>query len=98
MYEFFIKETKSLQDVNLRFFKQESKMWNQIVSHPNYDDSWKPYSVIPSLDLKPIGLKTLVVGGWFDSEDFWGAVKTYSSYAKIDPGNTTLGSFAVIFP
>jgi uncharacterized protein len=90
MYEFFLQDTNSLEDVNRRFFRGSKQMWNHIVENPDYNDAWTPYSAIPALQLKPNGLKTLVVGGWFDSEDFWGTLKTYEIYSKIDHQNTAL--------
>lgn len=90
MYEFFLKETRSLGEVNKRYFHGLKPIWNLIVENPDKTQAWAAYSAIPALSLKPLGIKTLVVGGWFDSEDLAGALKTYQVYSSLDPSNTTL--------
>ncbi|PYS44698.1 MAG: hypothetical protein DMF71_02570 [Acidobacteria bacterium] len=44
--------------------------WNAFVSHPNYDDYWKARG--SGNYLKPTTVATLVVGGWWDQEDYYG--------------------------
>src|SRR3954466_5087469 len=48
---------------------------SQLVAHPNYDDFWKKQSSAPYL--KHASVPTLHVAGWYDQEDFYGALKTY---------------------
>ncbi len=56
--------------------------WNAFVTHPNYDDFWRDRSVAFYLNRTPV--PTLVVGGWWDQEDFFGALKTYETLEKDD--------------
>ncbi len=56
--------------------------WNSFVSHPNYDDYWKARGA--GNYLKPTTVATLVVGGWWDQEDYYGALATYDALEKFD--------------
>jgi putative CocE/NonD family hydrolase len=78
-YEFF-KALGPLSNVNKHHFKGERPFWNEIIEHPNYDDYWQARSVLPHLNnTKPA---TLVVGGWFDTEDLYGPLNTYQAMSK----------------
>src|SRR5215475_4100886 len=59
--------------------------WNAFVAHPNYDDYWKVRGA--GNYLKPTHVATLVVGGWWDQEDFYGALATYAALEKFDKSN-----------
>ena len=55
------------------------------MDHPNYDDFWKARTPLPHLkDIKPA---VLTVGGWFDAEDLYGPLNTYSSIERMSPKN-----------
>ena len=56
--------------------------WNAFVTHPNYDDYWKARG--SGNYLKQTSVPTLVVGGWWDQEDYYGALKTYEALEKHD--------------
>jgi len=56
--------------------------WNAFVSHPNYDSYWKARG--SGNYLKPTTVATLVVGGWWDQEDYYGALATYNTLEKFD--------------
>jgi uncharacterized protein len=56
--------------------------WNAFVAHPNYDDYWKARAAQSYLKQTPVA--TLVVGGWWDQEDFYGALATYAALEKHD--------------
>jgi uncharacterized protein len=67
--------------------------WNSFVAHPNYDDYWKARG--SGNYLKATHVATLVVGGWWDQEDFYGALATYSTLEKFDNANH---NFVVLGP
>lgn len=67
--------------------------WNAFVAHPNYDDYWKARG--SGNYLKPTHVATLVVGGWWDQEDFYGALATYAALEKFDKSNH---NFVVLGP
>ncbi len=59
--------------------------WNAFVAHPNYDDYWKARG--SGNYLGPTHVATLIVGGWWDQEDFYGALATYQTLEKFDKTN-----------
>jgi len=56
--------------------------WNAFVAHPSYDAFWQARAV-PNY-LKQATVPTLVVGGWWDQEDLYGALTTYQTLEKHD--------------
>lgn len=81
-YAFFL-ELGPLQNVDRKYFKGEIAFWNDIVAHPNYDEFWQRRNILPHL--RNVRAATLVVGGWFDTEDLYGPLKTYASIEKHNP-------------
>lgn len=67
--------------------------WNSFVAHPNYDDYWKARAA--ERYLKQTSVPTLVVGGWWDQEDFYGALATYEALEKHDKNSR---NFVVLGP
>jgi hypothetical protein len=67
--------------------------WNAFVAHPSYDDYWKARGA--GNYLKPTPVATLVVGGWWDQEDYYGALQTYQALEKFD---RTSHNFIVLGP
>lgn len=59
--------------------------WHAFVTHPTYDEYWKARG--SGNYLKPTHVATLVVGGWWDQEDYYGALKTYETLEKFDQKN-----------
>ncbi|HYX27059.1 MAG TPA: CocE/NonD family hydrolase, partial [Pyrinomonadaceae bacterium] len=59
--------------------------WNAFVAHPSYDDYWRARGAANYL--KPTHVATLVVGGWWDQEDYYGALATYHALEKFDKAN-----------
>ena len=75
-YQFF-KNLGPLSNVNDKYFHGERPFWNEVIQHPNYDDYWKSRDVLQHLSkTKPA---TLVVGGWYDTEDLYGPLYTYQT-------------------
>ena len=67
--------------------------WDAFVAHPNYDDYWKARAA--QRYLKQTTVPTLVVGGWWDQEDFYGALATYKAFEKHDQDSK---NFVVLGP
>ena len=98
-YSFFnnlgpIKNTQSE-----KYFNNKSYIWNEYLKHDTYDEYWKSRNI--RTHLKNITIPTLVVGGWFDAEDLFGSLHTYSAIengsaknnCKIVMGPWTHGSW-----
>jgi putative CocE/NonD family hydrolase len=60
------------------------KFWDEMMQHPNYDQYWKERNILPNL--KNIKCATMTVGGWYDNEDLYGALKTYQHIERQNPG------------
>jgi hypothetical protein len=52
--------------------------------HPNYDQFWKERNIL--LNLKNVRAAVMTVGGWYDNEDLYGALGTYESIERQNPG------------
>lgn len=59
--------------------------WNAFVAHPNYDDHWKARGAGNYLKSTPVA--TLVVGGYWDQEDYYGTLACYVALEKFDKTN-----------
>lgn len=57
--------------------------WNQIASHPNYDEFWQARSILPHLE--GIDHAVMTVGGWFDAEDLFGPLNIYKKVEADNP-------------
>lgn len=60
------------------------KFWDQMMLHPSYDQFWKERNILPNL--KNIQAAVMTVGGWYDDEDLFGALATYQSIERQNPG------------
>ncbi|MGQ0541077.1 MAG: CocE/NonD family hydrolase [Blastocatellia bacterium] len=58
--------------------------WDEMMEHPNYDSYWKERNILPKL--KNIKCATMTVGGWYDNEDLYGALRTYEHIEQQNPG------------
>ncbi|SFQ05049.1 CocE/NonD family hydrolase [Hymenobacter arizonensis] len=85
-YKFFL-ELGPLKNANgTKYFNNRGRIWNEYLEHENYDVYWQTRNIRPALTgVKPA---VLVVGGWFDAEDLFGALNTYKAIEKQNPGAT----------
>ncbi|MFO0971983.1 MAG: CocE/NonD family hydrolase [Phycisphaerae bacterium] len=82
-YDFFLK-LGALRNVNPRHFHDEIAFWNEMQQHGDYDDFWQSRNILPHL--RNVHAAVMTVGGWFDAEDLSGALKTYASIERNNPG------------
>ncbi|CAN5572624.1 CocE/NonD family hydrolase [soil metagenome] len=77
----------NLKTVSALTAKLENKLptYNAFVAHPAYDDYWKARAA--DRYLKETNVPTLVVGGWWDQEDMYGALATYKALERFDKQN-----------
>lgn len=86
-YSFFLK-AGALKNLNTRFLKGESILWNDMMTNADYNDYWQDRAYLSHIrEIKP---QVLVVGGWFDQEDLYGPLKTYAALRKIAPDRVKL--------
>jgi len=78
-YDFY-RKLGPLSNVNKEYFKGERPFWTELTQHPNYDEYWQSRNILPHLNkTKPA---TLVVGGWYDTEDLYGPLATYKAMSN----------------
>jgi hypothetical protein len=82
-YQFFL-DLGPLSNVNAKHFKGDISFWNDLVAHPNYDAFWQSRNILPHL--RNIKAAVLTVGGWYDTEDLYGPLRTYAAIEKQNPG------------
>jgi putative CocE/NonD family hydrolase len=85
-YQFFLK-LGPLQNANApQYFNNRARIWNEYLAHDTYDAYWQARNIRPHLTgVRPA---VLVVGGWYDAEDLFGALHTYQAIEKQNPGAT----------
>jgi putative CocE/NonD family hydrolase len=84
-YDYFLKMGPISTTQTEKYFNGKSRYWNEYLEHDTYDDYWKSRNI--RNHLHQIHVPTLVVGGWFDAEDLYGALKTYETLEKNNPEN-----------
>ncbi len=81
-YNFF-QSMEPLPNVDKKFFHNQIAFWETIKKHPDYDAFWQKRNTLPHFhNVTPA---VLTVGGWFDSEDFYGTLHTYQSIEQKNP-------------
>ncbi|MEP7321635.1 MAG: CocE/NonD family hydrolase [Saprospiraceae bacterium] len=85
-YRFFLEMGSLKNSQSTRLFNHKSYIWDEYLAHDTYDLYWQARNIRPHL--KNIKIPTLVVGGWFDAEDCFGALRTYEALEKQNKGNS----------
>jgi putative CocE/NonD family hydrolase len=85
VYKYFLNIGPLKNTQSKKYFDHRSYIWNEYLQHDTYDDYWRSRNIRPHL--KNINIPTLVVGGWFDAEDLFGALHTYEAIEKQSPKN-----------
>ncbi|MEK6572034.1 MAG: CocE/NonD family hydrolase [Bacteroidota bacterium] len=86
-YKFFL-EMGPLINSNTKYLKDSVAFWKELTQHGTWDSFWQERSVLPHL--KNIRPAMMFVGGWFDTENLYGALHAYAAAEKNNPGATNL--------
>ncbi|MBA7656649.1 Cocaine esterase [subsurface metagenome] len=86
-YNFFL-ELGPVSNVNKKLFHNQIPTWNEFVNHGTYDEYWQSKNLLK--DLKDIRHPVLNVVGWFDAEDFYGALGIYKTIEKENSDNKSI--------
>ena len=98
-YEFFLN-MGALSNADEKYFKGTQPYWKMNVEHTTYDDVWQSRALWKYMsNIKPA---TMLVGGWFDTEDPQGLLRQFAFMEKNSPppnnllvmGPWTHGGFA----
>jgi uncharacterized protein len=84
-YKFYLDFGSIKHTNDAQYFNGKAKIWNEYLQHDTYDSYWKDRNI--RTHLKNIKPAVLVVGGWFDAEDMFGALHTYAAIEKQTPVN-----------
>src|SRR3982751_5865989 len=84
-YQFYLKMGTIKNTNSAKYYNNKSVIWNEYLQHDTYDAYWKARNI--RTHLKNINIPVLVVGGWFDAEDLFGALHTYEAIEKQSPNN-----------
>lgn len=91
-YKFYL-DMGPLKNANNKYLKNEIPFWNDLMNNGTYNDFWKSRNIRPHL--KNINPAVMVVGGFFDAENCFGALETYKS---IENQNPTINNTLVMGP
>jgi putative CocE/NonD family hydrolase len=83
-YKFFL-EMGSLANANEKYLKNEIAIWNEWMTHGDYDEYWQAQNVPKNLSHVKPSVAVMTVGGWFDAEDLQGPLKIYEAVEKNNP-------------
>jgi putative CocE/NonD family hydrolase len=76
----------ALSNANAKVLHDSVAFWNELAQHWHWDAFWEARDVLPHLaNLTPA---MLWVGGWFDTENLWGALHAYAAAERQSPGAT----------
>ena len=91
-YDYYLK-MGPIKNADTLCFHNKSKIWNEYLQHDTKDAYWQARNI--RTHLKNIKPAVLVVGGWYDAEDLFGALKTYET---IEKNNSTNNNRLVMGP
>ncbi len=84
----FMMRLEPIPNINKRYFNGRIAFWNEMLEHPNYDKYWQSRNTLPHFNnIKPA---VMTVGGWYDSEDFYGSINTYKSIEEKNPNTKNI--------
>jgi len=82
-YQFFL-EHSPLSRLDDRFLHRFIPLWTEAMAHGTKDAFWAARELRPHL--KSVKPAVLVVGGWFDAENLFGALQTFKTLDRQSPG------------
>ena len=81
-YRFFL-DMGPLANAEAKYFKGESPGWTDMMEHGTYDAFWQARNILPHLvNVKPA---VLTVGGLYDANNYYGAIKVFEAIARQSP-------------
>jgi len=85
-YQFFLDAGPL---VNLdKYYDKSNEFWQQLKDHSSYDEFWQKRGILQHMkNIKPA---VMFVGGWFDAEDLYGPLNTYSTIEKSSKNYNTI--------
>ena len=83
-YKFFL-ELGPLPNADAKYFMGSVPFWDEIMQHGMWDSLWAARDILPHLrNIRPA---TMFVGGWFDTENLYGALHSYAAVERSTPNH-----------
>ena len=84
-YKFFLEMGPLKNSNGPLYYNNKGKIYSEVLQNDTYNNYWKSRNIRTHLNnIKPA---VLVVGGWFDAEDLFGALQTYQSIERQTRAN-----------
>ena len=84
-YKFFL-ELGPVRNADAKYFKGQVSFWTQLTQNGVWNDFWAERNILPHMkNIKPA---VMVVGGWFDMENLFGALHLYEAIENQSPKTT----------
>lgn len=87
LYEYFLNQGSTFNTLlslaDEQTLREKYDFWEDVIDHPDYDEYW--YKANPSHYFKDIKPAVMVVGGSYDGEDCYGAIKTWQEIRRRSP-------------
>jgi uncharacterized protein len=84
-YDFFLRMGPLRNSLG---YMKDVAFWHDVMRHETYDDFWQARNLRPHLkNIKPA---VMVVGGWFDAENLYGALEVYNAVERNSPGSSNI--------
>jgi uncharacterized protein len=81
-YKFFLA-MGPLGNADVEYLHWQSPEWEVMMSHGTYDTLWQERNILPHLrDVRPA---VLVVSGWYDANNLYGALHVFDSVRRNNP-------------
>ncbi len=86
-YEFYLR-TGSLQNFDEKYLHGKIEYWKELIDNDTYSPYWQARNI--RQHMKKVTPAVMTVGGWFDAEDLFGALRLYDSIEKQSPGSNNM--------
>ncbi len=82
-YDFYLR-TGPLQNFDEKFLHGKIEYWKELLENDTYSAYWQARNI--RQHMKNVRPAMMTVGGWFDAEDLFGALRLYGAIENQSPG------------
>jgi putative CocE/NonD family hydrolase len=83
MYDMFLS-AGSAGEIGSRRGMEQLGFWRKLTEHPAYDSFWQDQALDRELATRPLTVPTMIVHGYWDQEDIYGALAAYEALKPKD--------------
>lgn len=81
----YLLDKGSARNIGLVLLNNKAPFWEDLMKHESYDEFWQKRNV--SNHINKVDIPVLNVGGWFDSENIYGTLKSFKTIEDKNPEN-----------